>query len=178
MKKRTYKNYLVDNTCKNRLPNILQYLGNHSQKAKFINFLLFILNMLHNTLKEIVYRQNLAFSNTFVGVKRDLLDIIFDINVPKVKVITGIRRSGKSTLLRQIAERFDKFNYISFDDDRLTLFKTEDFEILLSVFIELNDDVNLFLFDEIQNVPNWNLFVNRLLKEGKNVIITGSMLNF
>ena len=34
-------------------------------------------------------------------------------------MITGIRRCGKSTLLRQLSARYDDFLYINFDDDRL-----------------------------------------------------------
>ena len=32
-------------------------------------------------------------------------------------------------------------------------------------------------FDEIQNVTGWELFVNRMLREGKRIVITGSNAN-
>ncbi|MDR0372424.1 MAG: AAA family ATPase [Nitrososphaerota archaeon] len=32
------------------------------------------------------------------------------------------------------------------------------------------------VFDEIQNLPNWELFINRLQREGYNLVVTGSNL--
>jgi predicted AAA+ superfamily ATPase len=37
----------------------------------------------------------------------------------KVSVITGIRRCGKSTLLKQISKNYEKFFYLNFEDERL-----------------------------------------------------------
>jgi len=31
-----------------------------------------------------------------------------------------------------------------------------------------------FFFDEIQNLPRWELFVNRLQRQGYNIVVTGS----
>ena len=41
-------------------------------------------------------------------------------------------------------------------------------------FIELYGDKNIFYFDEIQNIPEWERFVRRLHNEKKKVFVTGS----
>ncbi|MCX6801111.1 MAG: ATP-binding protein [Candidatus Diapherotrites archaeon] len=94
-------------------------------------------------------------------------------------VVKGVRRCGKSTLLKQIVkEKFsDNFLYFNFDDERITNFKTEDFQTLMEVFIELFGEKKNMFFDEIQNIAGWELFVNRLLRQGYHVFITGSNSN-
>lgn len=94
-------------------------------------------------------------------------------------VVKGLRRCGKSTLLKQLVhERFDhNFFYFNFDEERVTNFKAEDFQTLMEVFIELFGDKKTVLFDEIQNIVGWELFVNRILRQGYHVFITGSNSN-
>ena len=96
---------------------------------------------------------------------------------PNVLVITGIRRSGKS-IFSYLLERDKKFGYINFDDERLFNFKAEDLNKVLSAFYELYGDENLeyLIFDEIQNISGWELFINRL-RRTKKVIVTGSNSN-
>ena len=94
-------------------------------------------------------------------------------------VIKGVRRCGKSTMMRQLIEtKFKKsFFYFNFDDERIIGFESSDFQILLETFIELyGNRKNLFL-DEIQNIKGWELFVNRVLREGYRVFVTGSNAN-
>src|SRR5208337_3397144 len=64
-----------------------------------------------------------------------------------------------------------------FDDERIAGFRKEDFQTLMEVFIEISGDVRNVLFDEIQDVTGWELFVNRLLRQGYRVFITGSNAN-
>ena len=57
------------------------------------------------------------------------------LNLDRIIAVTGIRRCGKSTFLRQIAEHYGSdFNYINFDDIRLTSFAESDYDILLTIF--------------------------------------------
>ena len=91
---------------------------------------------------------------------------------PNVLVISGVRRSGKSVLALQILEK-EKYGYLNFDDERLAGFTSGDFNKVLEVFYELEGDLNYFIFDEIQNIKNWELFINRL-RRTKKVIVTGS----
>jgi uncharacterized protein len=92
---------------------------------------------------------------------------------PNVLVITGPRRSGKSTLATMIFK--DKnYGYLNFDDERLAGFGSDDFNLVLEAFYDLNGTkIEHLIFDEIQNVPNWELFINRI-RRTKKIIITGS----
>ncbi len=93
----------------------------------------------------------------------------------QIVVISGIRRCGKSTLLQIIrSDRKESDYYLNFDDERLIDFNVKDFQLLIEVFLELFGEQKTFYFDEIQNVPGWELFINRLKREGYDIIITGS----
>lgn len=88
-------------------------------------------------------------------------------------IITGIRRCGKSTLLRQLmSQKYSRALYLNFEDIRLANFSTDDFTRLLHE-IERRGTSVLF-FDEIQIVPRWEIFIHQLLNEGYTVFISGS----
>ena len=107
------------------------------------------------------------------GAKRDILDSI-DVASPMAIIISGVRRCGKSTLLKQIMKKSKSFNYFNFEDERVLGFDVPDFEKLDEVFSELSPGASCYFFDEIQNVPGWERFVRRKLDEGKKFFITGS----
>ena len=88
-------------------------------------------------------------------------------------IITGIRRCGKSTLLKQMLE-FNNSNklFLSFEDPRLFNFELFDFELLDNI-IE-NSKVEMLFLDEIQVVIGWELYVRQKLDEGFRVVVTGS----
>ena len=93
----------------------------------------------------------------------------------QVVVISGVRRCGKSYLLRQIREKSaEKDYYFRFDDERLINFTVEDFETLDVCFSEFYGEQHTYYFDEIQNIKGWELYVRRLYNEGAKVYITGS----
>lgn len=94
-------------------------------------------------------------------------------------VIKGVRRCGKSTMMKQLMETnfSDSYFYLNFDDERLAGFESTDFQTLLETFIELYGDRRNLFMDEIQNVNGWELFVNRILRQGYRVFITGSNAN-
>ena len=112
-------------------------------------------------------------------VRREALPEIFPPGGTSAAIVKGIRRCGKSTLLKQfLHERFqEKFFYLNFDDERLMGFEAEDFQKAMETFIEIYGSRKVVFFDEIQNVPGWELFINRLLREGFSVFITGSNAN-
>ncbi len=96
------------------------------------------------------------------------------LSLGRILTVTGIRRCGKSTLLRQIAaENEDSFIYFNFDDLRLAGFSPEDYELLLAIFSKPCGNT-VFLFDEIQMAPAWERFLRRLHDMGRNVVATGS----
>ncbi|MBU4337801.1 MAG: ATP-binding protein [Actinobacteria bacterium] len=92
-----------------------------------------------------------------------------------ILIITGIRRSGKSTIQRILQKQLPQSDYyFNFDDERLINFTVKDFQILLEVFIELFDKQSIFYFDEIQNIEGWERFIRRLYEKGNKIYITGS----
>ena len=102
-----------------------------------------------------------------------------------IKVITGIRRSGKSTLLKQIIDELkecgvnkEKIIYINFEDIEMSFIKN-DMDLNAYIKKQIKDDEKYYLFfDEIQNVIDWEKAVNSF-KATKNVsiFITGSNSN-
>lgn len=88
-----------------------------------------------------------------------------------IKVIVGPRRAGKSVFCIQMLEQAD-FAYLNFDDERLV--GISDYDELLKAVRQVYGETKVLLFDEIQNLKNWELFVNRLHRRGFNIIITGS----
>ncbi len=91
-------------------------------------------------------------------------------------VIKGVRRCGKSTLLMQLMHtKFENnFIYLNFDDELLAGLAVDDLRIVMETLIEVFGDKKTVFFDEIQNIKGWELFVNRLLRQGYSVFITGS----
>ncbi|RLC35505.1 ATP-binding protein [Candidatus Shapirobacteria bacterium] len=129
--------------------------------------------LLDSTLKE----QRKLFLKHDLGIQRNILNQISKIiKSPQIVIITGLRRVGKSTLLAQLAHKYLKnnFYYVNFEDDRLLDFQLKDFNLLHQSLIKLFGQKKTFLFDEIQNIPQWERFVRRLHDRGYKFIITGS----
>ena len=94
-----------------------------------------------------------------------------------IVILSGIRRSGKSTLLGQFKRYYDHFGYINFDDDRLIDITPADLQTLLTLILKDDPDTTCFFFDEIQNVRGWERFIRRLHDEGYKIFVTGSNAN-
>ena len=91
------------------------------------------------------------------------------------QVVIGVRRSGKSTLCEKfLLEHNVQCAYVNFDEERLADLKNEDLNKLLEAIYFVYGEVEYFFFDEIQNIAVWPLFVNRLLRQGKHLFLTGS----
>lgn len=91
------------------------------------------------------------------------------------QVVIGVRRSGKSTLCQAaVLQSGRPFGYVNFDDERLASLRGEDLNTVLETLYSLNGDFDVLFLDEVQNIPEWNLFVNRLLRQGMHVLVTGS----
>ena len=125
------------------------------------------------TFSSVLDSQHAIFSKKVNGVQRELLD-----HIPNASgfasIITGIRRSGKSTLQMQFKNKYFDNNclFLNFDDPRLAGIEMNDFERLYEVIIEKK--IKVLFFDEIQVAAGWEIFVNQLLREDFYVIITGS----
>jgi len=110
------------------------------------------------------------------------------INLDKIISIVGVRRSGKSTLIRQLSQaliknKVNKYNIliINFEEPAFERF---DIKFLLKIYEayleilkpETSKKSKPYLFlDEIQNIKKWEKFV-RSLNEKKEafIVITGS----
>ena len=124
-------------------------------------------------LNFIVNDQREAFIAKQQGVLRHL-DMSLYLNSEQIVIVSGIRRCGKSTLLRQFAHRLgDDFVYANFDDERLLHFEVSDFSALLTLWHKQNSSRNVIM-DEIQNIPQWERFVRRIHDEGYKVFLSGS----
>ena len=107
----------------------------------------------------------------------------------KVSVVTGVRGSGKTALLRQRIRQLiesgiprESILYLNLADDRLYWLRYENPDLILGTYFELHpqkrgsETVHCF-FDEVQAVPNWHLFINRLTRTEKcEVTVAGSLL--
>ncbi|MBI4237416.1 MAG: ATP-binding protein [Deltaproteobacteria bacterium] len=89
-----------------------------------------------------------------------------------IKVIIGPRRAGKSVFAWQLLRDVPNVAYLNFDDERL-LGQTNN-DHLLAAIHDVYGDASVYFFDEIQNLPNWELFVNRLQRRGVRLVLTGS----
>lgn len=99
-----------------------------------------------------------------------------------IKVITGIRRSGKSYLLKSIIEELKEQGiqdkdiiYIELDKKEFKDIKTPtELEKTIDSFITDKDFKYLFI-DEVQNIKNFETIINAYREEGNySIFLTGS----
>ena len=93
---------------------------------------------------------------------------------PLIKLITGPRRVGKSVFALLMLQG-KNFAYLNFDDNQLL--EKWDEDLAMSALDDVYPDYDFMLLDEIQNLPDWDLWVSKLYRRGKNLIITGSNAN-
>lgn len=100
---------------------------------------------------------------------------LINLNSNLAQVVIGIRRSGKSTLCMNVIKKSNiNFAYVNFDDERFSSASSEDLNVILECLYKIYGDFNHLFLDEIQNIDSWHLFVNRLLRSGMHLLITGS----
>ncbi|MCP4219949.1 MAG: ATP-binding protein [bacterium] len=91
------------------------------------------------------------------------------------KVIIGPRRAGKSFLAIHELKASGNFGYANFDDEYLVT--VDDYNDIIETINTLYNNPEFLFLDEVQNLPKWELFVNRLQRQGYNLVITGSNSN-
>jgi hypothetical protein len=106
--------------------------------------------------------------------------------IPQVVSITGPRRVGKSTAIKQVIKRLiddhridpNLILYLSFDDPEI--FASEQtqqviFDLLVNR-VKSSDKVSYFFLDEIQRLPKWELFIKKYydLKHRIRFVVSGS----
>lgn len=141
-------------------------------------------------LKRVIIEQRENFIKVNNSIDREILahpDFNRWCKLKEIIIVTGVRRSGKSFLLRLIWQKIrttgkiasDNFLYVNFEDEKLINFTAADFETLLESYYELftiNRRQKIYLFfDEIQNITGWEKFLNRLQETDKfKIFVTGS----
>ena len=101
-----------------------------------------------------------------------------DLNSKLAQVVIGVRRSGKSMLCQKVLlESNVRFAYVNFDDESLADVKVSELNDIVETLYNIYGDYTHLFIDEIQNAPRWPLFVNRLLRQGLHLILTGSNAN-
>ncbi len=101
-----------------------------------------------------------------------------------IKVITGIRRCGKSTILTQIIDELkdndiseDQIIYLNFESKLYSNIQNDD-DLYKYIKDKMNKKIKYYLFfDEIQNVVSWEKAVNSFktdFKDNVSIFITGS----
>lgn len=107
--------------------------------------------------------------------------IIKYIDTPFVKILTGVRRSGKSTIMKMLMEELKKRG-ISVERIFYCHFDSLEFEnaTASTVFADLkgliSKDERMYLFlDEIQEITGWEKLVNTLMSDyNVDIFVTGS----
>lgn len=116
-----------------------------------------------------LFQQEKIKQNKIVVTRNKNVSVASDNNF--IQVISGVRRCGKSTLLNFLMLQYNKVCYLNFEDPRIINFEVADFYKLEDI---LPKNVEAYFFDEIQNVPQWELYIRQLHDHGKKVFITGS----
>lgn len=128
--------------------------------------------ILKQVISEVIEHQSGLLEGKSLGIKRyDLESLkLYD---SFVLVISGVRRCGKSTFLKQILKsRFKQVLFLNFEDPRLSGFELSDFAKIDELTKESQPEV--MAFDEIQNVSEWEKYIRTKQDEGQQIIVTGS----
>src|SRR3989338_11464351 len=104
--------------------------------------------ILKETLRNIVKKQRGDLNLAEASIKRESIAQI-ELNIPFAIVLSGIRRCGKSTLLKQLMKKVKDFYYFNFEDTRVVNFEVEDFEKLNEIFSEEYGEKDYYFFDEV-----------------------------
>ena len=104
------------------------------------------------------------------------------VNTPFVKVLTGVRRCGKSTILKMIMEELRQKHGIS--DDRIVTMRFDSMEYegmtAREMFAATKEKIKpngktYFFFDEVQEIKDWEKVVNTLAADyDTDIYVTGS----
>ncbi|MCK4928632.1 MAG: ATP-binding protein [Methanosarcinales archaeon] len=116
-----------------------------------------------------------------IGIKRDVTDsIIKSLDTPHIKDVIGVRRSGKTTVLYQVAAYLmdigvapEHILFLNFDDPAINAAPLD--EILTSIY-KINPEISHLFLDEIQQKEGWERWVRTLYdtKRFSQIFLSGS----
>ena len=99
-----------------------------------------------------------------------------------IKVITGVRRCGKSSLMEMIRDELisegvneDRIIYLDLDSRKYRKIKIDDeFEEIVDA-LSISNEIKYLFVDEIQNIQNFEEIINAFRNDGDySIFITGS----
>src|SRR5665648_177717 len=102
-----------------------------------------------------------------IGIRRDVADsIIKTLGTRHIKDVIGVRRSGKTTVLYQVAEHLintgispNNIVFLNFDDPTIS---STPFDAILDGIYKINPDISHLFLDEIQQKVGWEQWVRVL----------------
>ncbi len=120
-------------------------------------------------------------------IREEYLDKLSElVKTGQVVAITGVRRSGKSTLMKQfiqksinLGKKRTAFLYVNFEEPQFTgMLSAEFLQRIYEAYKEIvgtPGERPCILLDEIQNIPEWERFVRGLNEKNEaDIIISGS----
>lgn len=119
--------------------------------------------------------------------RKQYLDKILPfINTPFIKVMTGMRRIGKTTLMMTIKNDVlkdvpeENKLYLNFEEFKnMDIKNYEDLYYIVKPFLERQQGMKYFFFDEIQTVGGWQKLINGLrLEKDCDIYVAGSRKRF
>ena len=126
--------------------------------------------MIRNILYQQLEERNALLKQAYIVRIDDAVKAAY-LSTTLIKLISGPRRAGKSVMALQLLEN-QNFAYLNFDDDLLLKNFNED--TVIQGLNEVFPEYDYLLLDEIQNLPDWELWVSKLYRRGVNLVITGS----
>lgn len=123
-------------------------------------------NIIANQKKE----RDLLLSHPYLSrhARYDVKDLL---RSKQIKLITGPRRVGKSTE-GLLMLKGTNFAYLNFDDAQLL--NNWDEDLVMETLAMVYAGYEYLLLDEVQNLPEWDLWVSKLYRQGVNMVVTGS----
>ena len=123
-------------------------------------------NVIQNQRKE----RDLLLSRQYLA-RQTRLNTSEMLQSTQIKLITGPRRTGKSTEALLMLKG-KNFAYLNFDDAQLLNNWNEN--LVMESMAQIYPGYEFLLLDEVQNLPQWDLWVSKLYRQGVNMVITGS----
>ncbi len=141
-----------------------------------------------NSLDQVLSDQNLHWGGKAYKHGYDRLHnetAIKDLEFEEIQIITGIRRSGKSTLMHELINELSRLNnpksilYLNLDDPNYTEIWEDPsklYEIVTAAEKLTGEAIEYLLLDEVQNIIAWEQYVKSVYdsKKFKKIIVTGS----
>lgn len=119
-------------------------------------------------LAQVIEEQN----ENFLQKKLIAREMTLPLQTNQILVVSGVRRCGKSILIRKSLPLDQPGLYLNFEDPRLVDFESADFPKLEQLRDQLGK--SSILLDEVQSVVGWEIFARSLHEKGQKLYITGS----